>query len=174
MSAELDRRQEKTRGAIANAFVELLMERDYAEVTVAAVAERANVGRSTFYEHFKTRNDLLRHSVRPLFTIVATAVEPEGASPALLAILQHFRENHALARVMFYDNSRNVLLKALTQAIEGRLQSPAHLPPGLLAAQIAAAQFALLEPWILGQSSLPAEALATALCATSRALAEAG
>ncbi len=174
MSADLDRRQERTRQAIADAFAELLIERDYAEVTVAAVAERANVGRSTFYEHFKTRTDLLRHAIKPLFAVIATAVEPEGASPALIAILHYFHDNPAWARVAATDQTRSVLLKVLTQAVEGRVQSPAHLPPAMLASQIAAAQFALLEPWIAGQSTLTPDTLAESLCRTSRALAEAG
>lgn len=174
MSAEPDRRQEKTRQAILTAFTELLFTQDYADVTIAAVAARANVGRSTFYEHFKTKNDLLKRAVRPLFAIVATAVDAPEAAPDLVAILHHFRENHALARVLFYDNTRNILLRSLASADEARLPEVTRLPKVLLAAQIAAAQFALLEPWILGQSTLSAEALAAALCRTSRALAQEG
>ncbi|MEI9906081.1 MAG: hypothetical protein WDN06_20860 [Asticcacaulis sp.] len=64
------------------------------------------------------------------------------------------------------------MLKVLTQAVEGRVQSPAHLPPAMLASQIAAAQFALLEPWIAGQSTLTPDTLAESLCRTSRALAK--
>ncbi|MEI9906082.1 MAG: hypothetical protein WDN06_20865 [Asticcacaulis sp.] len=96
MSADLDRRQERTRQAIADAFAELLIERDYAEVTVAAVARtRQCRPLDLTNEHFKTRTDLLRHAVKPLFAVIATAVEPEGASPALIAILHYFHDNPA-------------------------------------------------------------------------------
>lgn len=171
MSAD-DKSHEQNRQAIANAFAELLNDHDYGDVTVAAVIERAGVGRSAFYDHFKTRTDLLRHAVKPLFAVVATAVEPEGASPALIPILFHLRDNPALARVVHNDATRTVLLKVLTQAVEQHQQSPAHMPN--LASQIAAAQLALLEPWIMGRSTEAPDALAEQLCRTSRALADAG
>ena len=56
----MDRRQRKTREAIFRAFTELLTRESYARITIAEIIEAADVGRTTFYAHFETKDDLLR------------------------------------------------------------------------------------------------------------------
>lgn len=63
----MDRRQRKTRSAIYQAFESLVMEEPYAQVTVAQIIERADIGRSTFYAHFETKDDLLRDMCTQIF-----------------------------------------------------------------------------------------------------------
>ena len=58
----MDRRKAKTIKAIRTAFADLLNAKRYSEITVQDILDRADVGRSTFYEHYKTKDELL-HSV---------------------------------------------------------------------------------------------------------------
>ena len=63
----MDRRQRKSRQAIFSAFTALLKEQSYAKITVQQIIDRADVGRTTFYAHFETKDDLLRALCTEIF-----------------------------------------------------------------------------------------------------------
>ena len=54
-----DRRIERTRDALWLALLDLMRECDWGDIGVQALCDRANVGRSTFYAHFPTKQALL-------------------------------------------------------------------------------------------------------------------
>jgi AcrR family transcriptional regulator len=56
---KLDARAKRTRMLLGEAFLRLIMEKPIEEITVQEVLDRAGVGRSTFYLHFRDKNDLL-------------------------------------------------------------------------------------------------------------------
>ena len=63
----MDRRQRKTREAIYRAFMALLKEESYAKITVQQIIDRADIGRTTFYTHFDTKDALLQTFCTDIF-----------------------------------------------------------------------------------------------------------
>lgn len=54
-----DRRTIRTKKAIREAFTALIIEKEYEEITVTELAERANINRKTFYSHYDCIEDVL-------------------------------------------------------------------------------------------------------------------
>lgn len=71
----MDRRQRKTREAIFKAFIDLLSKKNYNNITVGEIIERADVGRATFYAHFETKDFLLKDLCVELFDHIFNAEE---------------------------------------------------------------------------------------------------
>lgn len=63
----MDRRSQKTRAAIFAAFDRLIQKNAYSDISVQDIIDEANVGHSTFYEHFSTKDELLRQKCTDLF-----------------------------------------------------------------------------------------------------------
>ncbi|MGA8277640.1 MAG: helix-turn-helix domain-containing protein [Rhodanobacteraceae bacterium] len=118
----IDRRVQRTRAALVNAFTQLFFEHGYDGFTIADIIERADVGRSTFYEHFRGKNALLAETVQRPFAALAGAVDRGARSAALIPVLEHVRANRESARAtMGRDASRRALTRVLSAMIEQRL-----------------------------------------------------
>lgn len=105
----MDRRQQKTRAAIFDAFGRLLSKKVFSQITVQEIIDEANVGRSTFYAHFSTKDALLRELCTDLFEhvfsdhlITETTHDFSGESGSYHTIITH----------MLYhlrDNRKNII-----------------------------------------------------------------
>ena len=73
----LDRRVARSRRAIMGAFEELMLERPLEKVTVSAIAQRADVDRKTFYQHFGTIDGLLSALAERFVQQIVDAMDEE-------------------------------------------------------------------------------------------------
>ena len=101
-SQKTDRRILRTREVLGDALVNLILEKPFDSITVQDVLDRAGVSRSTFYVHYRDKNDLLLSDADEFFEGMATALSRRGESSdrvapvrELFAHLEHARDFHA-------------------------------------------------------------------------------
>jgi AcrR family transcriptional regulator len=177
IAATADRRVRRTQEALHAAFRELFFARGFEAISIADIAERANVGRSTFYKHFEGKDDLLARSIGPYLEVMAEACVSAAEPPALIRVVEHFWDNRRHARTVFSGGSLTVVTRVLADHIEARLQrlggGASGVPACLAAQQLAHAQFALLVPWLLGRGACSPAVLASGLHRSGYAAARA-
>ncbi|WP_302993238.1 TetR/AcrR family transcriptional regulator [uncultured Streptococcus sp.] len=88
-----DRRITKTRNAIYKAFLQLLNQKDYEAITVQEIIDLADVGRSTFYSHYESKELLLDELCQKLFHHLFERAEHLSTQAYLAHIFQHFKKN---------------------------------------------------------------------------------
>src|SRR5229473_1213776 len=69
-----DERIRRTHERLGSALVALIQEKPIDNVTVQEVLDRASVGRSTFYLHFRDKNDLLLSQLEKFLEMMSTAL----------------------------------------------------------------------------------------------------
>ncbi|MGN9844894.1 TetR/AcrR family transcriptional regulator [Nonomuraea sp. H19] len=101
-----DRRMRRTQAALRRTLIELARQRSLSQISVADVAEQANVGRSTFYDHYRDVHELAEAActamIDELIDAIPRHVAADGSSEAppdnLLIFFTHFAEHADLYR----------------------------------------------------------------------------
>ncbi len=125
----MDGRQLKTRAAIYQVVIRLLDQQHYNSVTVRDIIEEANIGRSTFYAHFETKDDLLQSLCRELFDhIISTALDRQdthglysctNAPHSMIChILQHLQENDGNILTLLSCESNAIFLQYFKRGMD--------------------------------------------------------
>ena len=174
---QADKRIQKTLNALRDAFFDLVLSRSYDEISVSDIITKANVGRSTFYQHYKSKDDILATSMHFPLSTLARLVYSQRESSELISLLEHFWENRRFAPRIFSGTARKHVLEThvnlVTKQLELRAKSNtkiASIPINLLAHQIAEAHLTIVTDWLLGKGSCSIELLAKHLDHTSQSL----
>jgi AcrR family transcriptional regulator len=96
-----DRRVVRTRDRLGDALVELLVQKPFDEITVQDVLDRARVSRSTFYSHFRDKNDLFLSDAEDFFEGMATALSRFGDRSERVAPVQELFAHIAEVRSFY-------------------------------------------------------------------------
>ena len=129
----MDRRQQKTRAAIFNAFSTLLGHKSYHNITVQEIIDEANIGRSTFYAHFETKDDLLKELCKELFGhIIDSAIDcththglySDNSVPksVFCHLLQHLEENDNNVLGLLSCESNEIFLRYFKDSLNELVQ----------------------------------------------------
>lgn len=87
---KLDERVRRTRDALGDAMMELFQEKPWADITVQDVLERAGVGRSTFYVHYKSKEDLFWSDAEEFLDAMSSWVSRSGEVSERVAPVREF------------------------------------------------------------------------------------
>jgi AcrR family transcriptional regulator len=158
--AKTDRRVLRTRDTLGDALVALMHEKRFEEITVQDVLDRAGVGRSTFYAHYRDKDDLFLSDVEDFLEHCCSALKRKSASPQRLLPVQeffsHIREARAFYAAFVVSGKVHdvwALAKGFfARSIEERLQlAGVKIAPVQRSAQayaLAGSLFSLLDWWI--------------------------
>jgi AcrR family transcriptional regulator len=151
-----DRRVRRTRRALHEALIALVLERGYDRLTVQDVLDRADVGRSTFYAHFRDKEALLTATFDDMSAQLRREIDADvhgdPARPAEV-LFEHAHRNQRVYRALCGRRGGDAVLRHLHRTIRDLLlAAPADHPPDL-AAEVAAefhtgAALSLLVWWI--------------------------
>lgn len=148
MDKAIDRRQHRTREAIRNAFITLATTRRYEDFSVGDLVAQANIGRSTFYEHYRSKDDVLRALMDGMLTELADAAGGLVPSEKLSGLLAHFWGNRRLGKIVFGVALGPAVRRRLADLIEQRTDAGKAQ-----ATFLAAGQVGLLQAWLQGEVS---------------------
>ena len=122
----MDRRQQKTRKAIFDAFIELISEENYSKITIQQIIDKANIGRSTFYSHFQTKDELLQEMCKEIFEHILCVANDTNhthnytnqsnfPTSIICHILHHIKENDHNILTLFSSNENSFFLQYFKQ-----------------------------------------------------------
>ena len=166
-----DRRVQRTRELLHGALASLIHEKAYEGIVVKEILARANVGRSTFYTHFRDKQDLLETSIRDVLEEGKTLSSAHGRTLAdqilerTLRLFEHIeRQRVALEAApdvrqlaSVHEHLEEELVRSITDGLQYRSaaqwQNAQMLAADLIARYVASTFLVVLEWWCESETS---------------------
>jgi AcrR family transcriptional regulator len=143
----------------------LLIERDYENITVQEITERADLNRATFYHHFNHKDELLAAALEARFDELVASFGELRVGDALwhdrtpeILTFRHVAEHAALYRVLLSERGMCPVIYRIISYIARFAQTKllatqstatsAAIPKEVIAHHIAGSLFALLSWWL--------------------------
>jgi len=132
-----DARIRRTRERLGMALLQLILEKPFDSVTVQDVLDRASIGRSTFYLHFRDKNDLLLCQLELFLEMMSTMLSAKKEKSRRLApvteMFEHIASQRKLYRALresgrlqdFYDLAQGYFSRGIEQRLK-EIEPPAN------------------------------------------------
>jgi AcrR family transcriptional regulator len=166
-----DRRSLRTRKMLWEALIALIQEKEYSEITIQDIADRANVNRVTFYLHYRDKQDLLESSMEVIFNELTSKITPltgenfrfDVPPEGMTLVYQYIAENARFYRIILGKNGIPFLIdrfrKYLSQLTIQRFrllippESQGPIPLEMVAEYAAGSIIGLINWWL--ENGLP-------------------
>ena len=161
-----DRQKQRTRELLQKALIELIGERGYDAITIQDLVDRANIGRTTFYLHYNSKDDLFmacheaiisKFQSGPHYRLSQEELLSPEAPPGMTMAYQHLEDVRTLLYPIFHGKDGSLILQRMrdgsAQDIKASLraafaEADSTLPFDVLANYLAGAQIALVQWWL--------------------------
>lgn len=159
-----DVRTLRTYRALSSALVDLMKTRDFDAITVQDLLDRAGVGRTTFYSHFRNKDDFLLTDLERMLSAVESHFDLTAGGTRRLApiteLFTHLANARAFAEALERSGRMETVLDiasgSLARIIERRLRDlgaePRDLPPNAAARVFGAMAMELAKWWLSRQA----------------------
>ena len=185
----IDRRVSRTRMVLRDALMALVLEKGYDAVTVEEIAARADVSRTTFYLHYKDKEELLLESINAIVGDLVDQISQvplaawgppnaalrSGKAPhePVLLVFQHAAENAELYQVMLsgeghskaYIKIRGILAEAVQRLLADKINSEGleispSIPMEVICNYFAGSLIGIITWWLETDMPYPPERMA--------------
>ena len=170
-SKKADRRTSRTRSSLSSALVELVEEKRFDDITVQDVIDRADVGRSTFYSHFRDKEDLFQKDWERFLDMLAQQIDWDQAGQAsfipVVFLFRHLQEVQTFYKGLVRSRMTDSIFKSgvsyLSRQIETALtvrlrdKPTPTIPIPILSHYLASELFTLLQWWLDQKMPYPPE-----------------
>jgi AcrR family transcriptional regulator len=159
-----DRRVRRTQKLLGDALIALALAKEYDDITIQEITDRADIGYRTFFRHYSDKDQLLKDVLSKIMVEMRELVgpppldfffDPNGQAadlPENSILFRHVQENHDLYRVLLFSNPD--LIKPLKvfaieefKVIFRALPEP-NIPFDILVNHMVSALIALLRWWL--------------------------
>jgi AcrR family transcriptional regulator len=165
----VDARTRQTTAALAHALIQLIQESGrFADITVPQILQRSGVGRTTFYSHFRSKEDVLHSTYEGIFGVHKEQLRQDASAKPRLFPVSEFLEHLAGARPVMVafrkaglaDDMRTQFIGYSADIIERRIRElnlSTTVQPRLAARMLAAALIESMDWWIDHESIAAAD-----------------
>jgi AcrR family transcriptional regulator len=172
--SKVDRRIGKTQEALKNAVLELMAEKNFDDITIQNLSDRANVSRGTIYLHYMDKYDLLdkliESHIDELRERCEAAAEMDFVTGSLIWT-EYFESNYSFFSMMLaskgapYFRTRFVdfLIEEFRDEVDVTKGKNQGLNQDLTVRFVASAYVGVVEWWFTNEKPIPHEALAVQL-----------
>ncbi|AKG36314.1 TetR/AcrR family transcriptional regulator [Paenibacillus durus] len=169
--SKVDRRILKTQDAIKKAMIELMSEKNFDDITIQNICDRANVNRGTIYFHYQDKFDLLdkiiESHINELGEMCEWACEMDWKD-ATLVFFEYFGRNYLFFSTMLASKGapffRSRFLQFLIQAFKDEVdltkEESSNLSEQVILQFMGTAYVGVLEWWLTNGMPYPPHVMA--------------
>ncbi|CAH0260495.1 HTH-type transcriptional repressor Bm3R1 [Peribacillus sp. Bi96] len=131
--SRVDRRILKSQEAIKKAFIELMSEKNFDQITIQDISDRANVGRRTIYHHYMDKFDLLdkliEEHINELRKLCQSASEMDFKDGNIIWF-EYFESNYLFFSTMLKSKGASAFRSQFLEFVIEELKSDVNISEG--------------------------------------------
>lgn len=155
-----DRRTQRTRRNLNDAMVDLVTEKRFDDITVQELIDRADIGRSTFYLHFRDKEDLFQNNWERFLDFCIEQIDwskvgKDSFFPVLF-LFEHLKDFQPFYRGLVLSRKSDAVFRSgseylsqkIAEGLKRNLKYHPSIPIPILSNYLATELFALLKWWL--------------------------